>query len=94
MALSKEAKANQAKLEETIKERLASRLQKDMTDYEKKIRDSATMFKNTRVTSCTKVLQKSGLNICMAFNNGAPKPVNTTANKLPETTSFSAETFK
>ena len=94
MALSKEAKATQAKLEDTIKERLANRLQKDMTEYEAKIKDSANMFKNTRVTSCAKVLQKSGMNICMAFNNGASKPVNTSANKLPFTSSFSAETYK
>ena len=29
------------------------------------------MFKNTRITSCSKVLQKNGQAVCMAFKNGA-----------------------
>ena len=52
------------------------------------------MFKNTTVTSCNQVLVRNGQAVCKAFNNGAPKPVNLTAKKLPETSSMSAEQFK
>ena len=52
------------------------------------------MFKNTRVTSCSQVLQRNGQAVCKPFAVGAPKPVDLSAKKLPETTSMAAEQFK
>ena len=65
-----------------------------MDEHQTKIEASDPMFKNTRVTSCSKVLQKNGKAVCMAFNVGAPKPVDMNAQKLPETASMAAEHFK
>ena len=94
MAISKKELAKQAELEASIKEKLASRLAKDLDEHDAKIANSDAMFKNTRVTSCSRALIKNGKSIAMGFNVGAPKPVNANANKLPESTSFSAEQFK
>ena len=94
MAISKAELKKQADLENSIKEKLAARIGKTMDEHQAKIDASHAMFKNTRVTSCSQVLQKNGKNVCMAFNVGAAKPVNPNANKLPETTSMAAEQFK
>ena len=56
MAISKKELKKTADLEAQIKEKLASKLAKEMTEHEKKISASAAMFKDTRVTSCSKVL--------------------------------------
>ena len=52
------------------------------------------MFKNTKITSCSSILSKNGQAVCLAFNNGAPKPIDLSTKRSSETTSFSAETFK
>ena len=52
------------------------------------------MFKNTKVTSCSKILQKNGQAVCLAFNNGAPKPVDLNAKRLSEVTALSQDQFK
>ena len=70
------------------------RIQKDMSEHEKKVASSAEMFKKTKITSCSKILAKNGQAVCMAFTNGAPKPVNPTEKKLPETTSMNTEQYK
>ena len=56
MALLKKDTDRVAALQEEIRGKLAKRLEKDLTEYEQKIADSAAMFKNTRITSCSKVL--------------------------------------
>ena len=43
-----------------IKAALANRLMKDMSELEAKRSQSAAMFNNTKVTSCSKILQKNG----------------------------------
>ena len=91
MAISKKELAKQAAIEAEIKEKLAARLTRDLEEHDVKIQKSDMMFKNTRVTSCNKVLLKNGKAIAMGFNIGAPKPVDATASKLPEGTSLSAE---
>jgi rubrerythrin len=55
---------------------------------------SAVMFKNTKITSCQSILQKNGQAVCMAFTNGAPKPVDLGAKKSAETVALSADQFK
>lgn len=52
------------------------------------------MFSITRVNTCSRVLQKNGQNVCVAFQNGAPKPVDMNAKRLPEVTSLSQDQFK
>ena len=94
MAISKKELAKQAAIEDEVKERQAARLARDLEDHEKKIAGSDSMFKNTRVTSCSRVLLKNGKSIAMGFNVGATKPVDPSASKLPENVSFSAEQFK
>ena len=73
---------------------MAERLQKTMGELEAKRSASAAMFNNTKVTSCSKILQKNGQNVCLAFANGAPKPVDMNAKRLPEVTSLSQDQFK
>ena len=94
MAISKKDLAKQAMLESNIKEMLANRLSKDIEEHDSKIQKSASMFKNTRITSCSRVLLKNGKSICMGFNVGATKPVDTTSGKLTENISLAAEHFK
>ena len=52
------------------------------------------MFQNTKVNTCSRVLQKNGQNVCLAFQNGAPKPVDMNSKRLPEVTSLSQDQFK
>ena len=73
---------------------MANRLKKTMDELEAKRSQSAAMFNNTKVTSCSKILQKNGQNVCLAFNNGAPKPVDLNSKRLPEVTSLSQDQFK
>ena len=70
------------------------RVSKDMDEHKAKVEKSHDMFKNTRITSCSQVLQRNGQAVCKAFNIGAPKPVDLSSKKLPETTSMAAEQFK
>ena len=91
MAISKADLKKQADLQEAIKAKLAVKLEKEMTDHQKKIEKSAAMFKNTRVTSCSQILQKGGKTICMSFNTGNTKPVDPSANKMSEVSSFAAD---
>ena len=52
------------------------------------------MFKNTKITSCSKILQKNGQNVCLAFTNGAPKPVDLNNKRLTEVTALSQDQYK
>ena len=65
-----------------------------MNELEAKRSASAAMFQNTKVTSCSKILQKNGQNVCLAFQNGAAKPVDLNSKRLPEVTSLSQDQFK
>ena len=94
MAIRKQDQETLKKREEEIAAALAERLQKDMTELEAKRTGSAAMFSNTKVTSCSKILQKNGQNVCLAFQNGAPKPVDLNSKRLPEVTSISQDQFK
>jgi hypothetical protein len=89
MALRPGDIAEQKAKEDMIATALAERLHKDMTELDAKRSQSAAMFNNTKVTSCSKILQKNGQNVCLAFQNGAPKPVDLNSKRLPEVTSIS-----
>ena len=52
------------------------------------------MFKNTRITSCSKILAKNGQAVCLAFHNGAAKPIDLSTKRSSETQSFSAHQYK
>lgn len=60
MAAPKKALEEQKKKEEQIQEMMANRLKKTMDELEAKRSQSAAMFNNTKVTSCSKILQKNG----------------------------------
>ena len=62
--------------------------------HDKKASESAAVFKNAKITSCSRILQKNGENVALAFNNGAGKPVDLNAKRLPEVTSISQDQFK
>ena len=57
--------------------------------HDKKAAESAAVFKNAKITSCSRILQKNGENVALAFNNGAGKPVDLNSKRLPEVTSLS-----
>ena len=67
MAVSKKKLEEQKKKEEEIQAKLGAALKKTMTELEAKRSQSAAMFQNTKVTSCSKILQKNGQNVCLAF---------------------------
>lgn len=94
MAVSKKVIAEQMKKEDDIKNMLAEKLHQTMTELEHKRSTSAAMFQNTKVTSCSRILQKNGQNVCLAFQNGAAKPVDMNSKRLPEVTSLSQDQFK
>lgn len=75
-------------------EKEKQRIERESKEHEDKVNKSTAMFKNTKITSCSHILQKNGQNVCMAFSNGAPKPVDLSTKKSSETTSLSAEQFK
>ena len=52
------------------------------------------MFKNTKIASCSSILSKNGQNVCLAFSNGAPKPIDLNQKKSSETSSLSAQHFQ
>ena len=56
MATSKADLAKAASIEEEIRKKVAERQQKEEELHKKKIESSHDLFKNTRVTSCSKVL--------------------------------------
>ena len=47
------------------------------------------MFKNAKVASCSQVLAKNGLAVCIGFNNGAPKLIDINNRKILATCSYS-----
>ena len=89
MAMSKEAIKAAAAKEMAKQEKDQARLNKDTVIHDDKITNSAAMFKNTKVTSCSKILQKNGQAVCLAFTNGAPKPVDLNSKRLSEVTALS-----
>jgi hypothetical protein len=49
------------------------------------------MFQNTKVTSCSKILQKNGQAVALAFSNAAAKPVDLNSKRLSEVTALSQD---
>ena len=68
--------------------------ERDQEALKSKISKSTHMFKNTKINSCSSILSKNGKNVCMAFNNGAAKPIDLNQKKSSEVASFSADTYK
>ena len=62
--------------------------------HDDKIKNSTAMFKNTKITSCSSILSKNGQNVCLAFSNGAPKPIDLNLKRSSETVSISADHYK
>ena len=91
MAIPKKVLAEQAAKEEARAEKDHERCAKEQCLHDKKAQESAMMFQNAKVTSCSKILQKNGQNVCLAFMNGAPKPVDLNSKRLPEVTSLSQD---
>ena len=60
MAISKKVLKEQAAKEEAKAQKDHERAEKDQKDLEDKKGQSAAMFKNTKVASCSKILQKNG----------------------------------
>ena len=56
--------------------------------HEEKLNNSCLEFKETRVTSCSRVLMKNGNAVCIAFKTNLPKPVE--PNLYHETASITA----
>ena len=69
-------------------------VEKDQALLNDKTMKSAAMFKNTKITSCSKILQKNGQNVCLAFSNGAAKPVDLSSKRLTEVTALSQDQYK
>lgn len=94
MAISKKAMLQSAMAEE-MKEALATKVKdKEAQILAEKKANSAAMFKNTKITSCSKILQKNGQSVCVSFNNGAAKPVDLASKRLTEVTAFSQDQYK
>ena len=55
---------------------------------------SAKEFRNTRVTSCSRVLVNSGKTVAVAFPDQIPRNVDLNAMKSSETTSMAHDVFK
>tara|TARA_B100000780_G_C20683742_1_gene272064 strand:- start:128 stop:397 length:270 start_codon:yes stop_codon:yes gene_type:complete len=75
-----------------IEQKAAIEIEKLMVSqavHDKKAAESAAVFKNAKITSCSRILQKNGENVALAFNNGAGKPVDLNSKRLPEVTSLS-----
>ena len=70
------------------------RAERETNALHSKISKSTTMFKNTKINSCSSILSKNGQNVCLAYTNGAPKPIDLNLKKSSETASLSAEQFK
>ena len=78
MTTMKEKKAIQVAVEEERAFREQDRLERETQVHFDKVNKSTQMFKNTKITSCSSILSKNGQNVCLAFNNGAPKPIDLT----------------
>ena len=94
MSVSKKVLAETAAKEEAKAAKDKDRMEKEAKVHHDKVATSASMFQNTKITSCSKILQKNGQSVCLAFNNGAPKPVDLTSKRLPEVTSLSQDQYK
>lgn len=92
MAQSKAQIEKAAKIEFDARMSLAERQQREHDTHQSKINSSADLFKNTRVTSCSQVLQKNGKAVCLAFNNCAPKT--SEEKQTTDLVSFSQDHYK
>mmetsp|Transcript_4819 Transcript_4819/g.8267 ORF Transcript_4819/g.8267 Transcript_4819/m.8267 type:complete len:140 (+) Transcript_4819:91-510(+) len=69
-------------------------MEREAKVHDQKVNTSTATFKNTKITSCSKILQKNGQFVCLSFNNGAAKPVDLSQKRLPEVTSLSQDNYK
>ena len=60
MAISKKELTRQKHLEEEKQCKEQTRLEMEERVHQDKVTNSAAMFQNTKITSCSKVLQKNG----------------------------------
>ena len=65
----------QARSPEEREAKIYDNLQRGQEEHKSKIAKTTQQFKDTRVTSCSGVLMKNGKAVCVAFNQGAPRPV-------------------
>ena len=93
MATMKEKIAQQAYVEQCRAEKEQDRVERETILHHEKINKSTTMFKNTKITSCSSILSKNGQAVCLAFTNGAPKPIDLNTKRSSETCSLSAQQF-
>lgn len=82
MALSKKDLMKSAALEEEKAQKQHMRQEYEADVHNTKVANSATVFQNTKITTCSKVLQKNGQAVALAFKHGAPKPVDLKAKSL------------
>jgi len=94
MAISKKVLREQAAKEEQKAQKEHERAERGHKEVEDKKAASAAMFKNTKVASCSKILQKNGQAVCVSFSNGAPKPVDLNSKRLTEVTALSQDQYK
>ena len=94
MATMKEREMQQMKIEaeRAIKEQ--ERCERETILHHDKVNKSTAMFKNTKITSCSSILSKNGQAVCLAFTNGAPKPIDLNQKRSSETQSLSAQQFQ
>ena len=94
MATMKELKAQTLMIEAKRAAQEQDRIERETILHHEKVNKSTQMFKNTKITSCSSILSKNGQAVCLAFNNGAPKPIDLNTKRSTETCSMSAEQFK
>ena len=90
----KERVAQQKATDELRMSKEVERFERESKIHDDKIKNSTAMFKNTKITSCSSILSKNGQNVCLAFNNGAPKPIDLNLKRSSETASISADHYK
>ncbi len=94
MAISKKELQKSAAVEEMKAAMLQQVQDKEAQLLAEKNANSAAMFKNTKITSCSKILQKNGQAVCVSFNNGAAKPVDLASKRLTEVTALSQDQYQ
>lgn len=94
MAISKKELMKSAMIEEEKAQKQQMRQNYEADVHNTKVTNSAAVFQNTKITTCSKVLQKNGQAVALAFNHGAPKPVDIKSKSLQEVTALSQDQYK
>ena len=69
MATMKQIMAKEIAAESLRQENAQARTDHTAYIHDQKVSSSAVMYKNTKITSCSSILQKNGQAVCIAFNN-------------------------